>query len=209
MIPLEFVCYYSSGENRLPRFNSSDSSLTVDYITLDIPIFPPQIIQVVEVHSGAYSLSFDAVDMTLVEIRQHGVVIALRHPGETELRFEVGVFVPYSTLFVSSMHSFSFEGSACEALGCSLDVDGNFELLVNGESLISYRTPHQRRQVMTLPASFIHSGENNITLILTTITHQNVMFTLFPLKQKQSALLPGTLYSSSTSKVLSQHLIYS
>ena len=203
MIPLEFVCYRSTGESRLPHFNSSGSSLTVDYITFGIPVFPSQITQVVEVHSGAYSLSFDAVDTTVVEIRQHGVVIALRHPGETEIHFEVGVFVPYSTLSVSSMHSFSFEGSACEALGCSLDVDGDFELLVNGESLVSYRTPHQGRQTMTLPASYVHSGENNITLILTTVTKQNVMFTLFPIKQKQSALLPGTLYGSSTSKVLS------
>ena len=94
LIPLELVVTDVKEGSRIPWFHYADGEILAD-VKHPLPnVSVPEVIQIVVVPAGKYTITLPAAPGFVLQVRQHRVVIA---SGTTSFSFAVGLFVPYAS----------------------------------------------------------------------------------------------------------------
>ena len=128
-----------------------EGRIVADY-TKPLPsLSVPEIIQIVVVPTGEYTVELPSESGFVVEVRQHGVILA---SATTSFSFAVGLFVPYgaqwqqgTALYTAgtltpveqgAVFKFSFKAdpSSVHALGIAYELANGMQLALNGEVLL-------------------------------------------------------------------------
>lgn len=135
----------------VPLFVVREGRIVADY-TKPLPsLSVPEIIQIVVVPTGEYTVELPSESGFVVEVRQHGVILA---SASTSFSFAVGLFVPYgaqwqqgTALYTAgtltpveqgAVFKFSFKAdpSSAHALGIAYELANGMQLALNGEVLL-------------------------------------------------------------------------
>ena len=152
LIPLELVATNLREDACVPWIHYADGAIVADFE----PPLPyasvPDVIQIVVVPAGKYTITLPAAPGFVLQVRQHRVVIA---SGTTSFSFAVGLFVPYASpawlqgsqpytagtltpVANGTVFSFAFDAApkGVHALGVSFEAAGALRLKLNGEEVL-------------------------------------------------------------------------
>ena len=140
LIPLELVVTDVKEGSRIPWFHYADGAIVADFEHPLPDVSVPEVIQIVVVPAGKYTITLPAAPGFVLQVRQHRVVIA---SGTTSFSFAVGLFVPYASpawlqgsqpytagtlvsVATGTMFSFAFDAApkGVHALGVSFEAAG-------------------------------------------------------------------------------------
>ena len=205
-----------------------EGRIVADY-TKPLPsLSVPEIIQIVVVPTGEYTVELPSESGFVVEVRQHGVILA---SATTSFSFAVGLFVPYgaqwqqgTALYTAgtltpveqgAVFKFSFKAdpSSVHALGIAYKLANGMQLALNGEVLLdvdafdapdsfdSFDSPTLNHLVV--PASALKE-ENEVVVTLRANSPQQEFFlfqcSVFPLLSI-TEMPPRSLYVTNSVNV--------
>ena len=206
LIPLELVVTDVKEGSRIPWFHYADGEILAD-VKHPLPdVSVPEVIQIVVVPAGKYTITLPAAPGFVLQVRQHRVVIA---SGTTSFSFAVGLFVPYASpawlqgsqpytagtlasVANGTVFSFSFDAApkGVHALGVSFEVAGALRLKLNGEEVlyVSNDVASTRSEAVVSAAAL--QEKNELTAELTprwpaqeAVSLQLVLFPLLSLSE--------------------------
>lgn len=202
MIPLELVVKELQVGHVIPQLRYVDGAIVADFEHPLPRAFVPEVIQIVVVPAGDYTITLPPDAGFVLQVRQHRIVIA---SGTGTFSFSVSVFIPFAspawlqgsqrytagTLTpVANGTAFSFSFSAApesvHALGVAFEAAGVLRLKLNGEALLraSGHGAATTRGEAVLSAAALQE-KNEVTVELETRSQEQEMvclqLVLFPL----------------------------
>lgn len=136
----------------VPWIHYADGTIVADFENPLPYASVPEVIQIVVVPAGKYTITLPAAPGFVLQVRQHRVVIA---SGTTSFSFAVGLFVPFASpawlqgsqpytagTLVSvangTVFSFAFDAApkGVHALGVSFEAAGVLKMTLNGDEVL-------------------------------------------------------------------------
>ena len=84
----------SHSNSSIPFFSLINNTIHVDYSKYP-SVYTPTVSQFLEVPAGTYTVSLEPEDECIVEVRIHGVVIAVRDGNQAQLKFTLMSYIPF------------------------------------------------------------------------------------------------------------------
>ena len=212
----------------VPQFVVREGRIIADY-TKPLPsLSVPEIIQIVVVPTGEYTVELPSESGYVVEVRQHGVILT---SASTSFSFAVGLFVPYgaqwqqgTALYTAgtltpveqgAVFKFSFKAdpSSAHAVGIAYELANGMQLALNSEVLLdvdafdapdsfdSFDSPTRNHLVVSASAL---KEENEVVVTLRANSPQQEFFlfqcSVFPLLSI-TEMPPRSLYVTNSVNV--------
>lgn len=136
----------------VPWIHYADGAIVVDFENPLPYASVPEVIQIVVVPAGKYTITLPAAPGFVLQVRQHRVVIA---SGTTSFSFAVGLFVPFASpawlqgsqpytagtlasVANGTVFSFAFDAApkGVHALGMSFEAAGALKMTLNGDEVL-------------------------------------------------------------------------
>lgn len=169
--------------SRIPWFHYADGAIVADFKHPLPNVSVPDVIQIVVVPAGKYTITLPAAPGFVLVVRQHRVVIA---SGTTSFSFAVGLFVPYASpawlqgsqpytagtlasVANGTVFSFAFDAApkGVHALGVSFEAAGVLRLKLNGEEVLRVSNDKASTRSEAVVSASALQEKNELTVELT------------------------------------------
>ena len=186
----------------IPQFRVEDGAIVADYEHPLPRAFVPEVIQIVVVPAGDYTIALRPDSGFVLEVRQHEIVIAA---ASDTFSFSVGLFVPFASpawrqaghsytagsltpVANGTVFSFAFTASPehVHALGVAFEAAGALRLRLNGEELLrasEHDAPSTRGHAVVSAAALQEKNEVTVELVARSQEQEAfcLQLVLFPL----------------------------
>lgn len=190
----------------VPWIHYADGAIVVDFENPLPYASVPEVIQIVVVPAGKYTITLPAAPGFVLQVRQHRVVIA---SGTTSFSFAVGLFVPFASpawlqgsqpytagtlasVANGTVFSFAFDAApkGVHALGMSFEAAGALKMTLNGDEVLYVSDDVSSTHREAVVSATALQEKNQLTVELTprwpaqeAVSLQLVLFPLLSLSE--------------------------